>query len=76
MSKRPGLAFDCPKKGHKPMTGVPTEVVLINGYPHVGYICQFCKCPYFAQVSDEKYEPSRVVDVKGKPILVTEKNES
>lgn len=72
MSKH--LGFSCHKVGHRPMPNIPEETMILNGYPHVGRICKFCKCAYFELLSSEKMVPSGLVSTDGKQIIISEKN--
>lgn len=70
MSK-PGMAFDCPKKGHEPFDvgGVGTEIYFFDRYPHAGAVCKKCKAPFFIQLSDEQVEISPILNEEGKQVI-------
>ena len=61
MQKRRFRGFNCHKTGHRPMPNIPEEPVLLNGFLHVGRICQACRVAYFEQTSSQKMEPSRLI---------------
>lgn len=64
------FAFDCFKKGHKPMDGVPSDVFVLNGFAHTGAVCKNCKGVYYVQISDKKMDEMPVlVNTEGKRIL-------
>lgn len=67
MSK--AMGFDCHKKGHHPMKGIPEQVIILESFPHVGRICKACKGVYYEQLSDVKMEASGVLDPEGRVIL-------
>lgn len=72
MAARKGnsFAFDCFKKGHKPMDGVPSDVFILGGFPHQGAVCQKCKGVYYIQLSDKKVDDiPAIVNVEGKRIV-------
>lgn len=67
MSK--SMGFACPKIGHAPMQGVPEEVVVLGGYPHVGRVCRRCRGVYYEQVGNRKMVKTGVLDVDGKEVI-------
>lgn len=63
------MGFDCHKRGHRPMPNIQDTPVVLNGYAYMGRVCNACKCPYFEQISNTRFEKSSLVDIEGKGII-------
>jgi hypothetical protein len=46
------------------------EVMILEGFAHIGRICRACKGAYFEQVSNDKAEKSGIVDSRGSEIII------